>query len=97
MAIGQIVRWLARPIAFLEACRRGYGDAFSVRFLGFRVPSSPYVATCDLLVQTPAGTLLWDSNGYLDDALVGQGKQLLKARSGELAARKLDRQEIDRP
>jgi cytochrome P450 len=34
----QTVRWLLRPIAFLEACRRRYGDAFSVRFLGFQTP-----------------------------------------------------------
>jgi cytochrome P450 len=34
----QTVRWLVRPIAFLEACRRRHGDAFSVRFLGFQTP-----------------------------------------------------------
>ena len=34
----QTMRWLMRPIAFLEACRRRYGDAFSVRFLGFETP-----------------------------------------------------------
>jgi cytochrome P450 len=34
----QTMRWLVRPIAFLEACRRRYGDAFSVRFLGFETP-----------------------------------------------------------
>jgi cytochrome P450 len=34
----QTARWLLRPIAFLESCRRRYGDAFSVRFLGFQSP-----------------------------------------------------------
>jgi cytochrome P450 len=34
----QTARWLARPIAFLESCRRRFGDAFSVRFLGFQTP-----------------------------------------------------------
>ncbi len=34
----QTMRWLLRPIAFLEACRRAYGDSFSVRFLGFKTP-----------------------------------------------------------
>jgi len=34
----QTARWLFRPIAFLEDCRRKYGDAFSVRFLGFQTP-----------------------------------------------------------
>ena len=36
--IVQTLRWLLRPISFLESCRRRYGDAFSVRFLGFRSP-----------------------------------------------------------
>ena len=34
----QTARWLVRPIAFLESCRRRFGDAFSVSFLGFRSP-----------------------------------------------------------
>src|SRR4051795_13213135 len=34
----QTLRWLSRPISFLEACRRRFGDAFSVRFLGFQTP-----------------------------------------------------------
>ena len=34
----QTLRWLLRPISFLEACRRRFGDAFSVRFLGFQTP-----------------------------------------------------------
>jgi cytochrome P450 len=43
----QTARWLARPIAFLEDCRRRYGDTFSVMFTGFTTPlvmvSSPEV------------------------------------------------------
>ena len=34
----QTLRWLTRPIALLESCRRRYGDAFSLRFLGFERP-----------------------------------------------------------
>ena len=34
----QTLRWLVRPIAFLESCRRRLGDAFSVTFLGFQTP-----------------------------------------------------------
>jgi cytochrome P450 len=34
----QTARWLLRPIAFMESCRRRYGKAFSVRFLGFETP-----------------------------------------------------------
>ena len=34
----QTARWLLRPISFMESCRRRYGDAFSVSFLGFERP-----------------------------------------------------------
>ena len=37
-AIAQTLRWLLRPISFLESCRRRFGDTFSVRFLGFQSP-----------------------------------------------------------
>ncbi|MGH2942249.1 MAG: cytochrome P450 [Solirubrobacteraceae bacterium] len=36
--IVQTMRWLLRPISFLESSRRRFGDTFSVRFLGFRTP-----------------------------------------------------------
>jgi cytochrome P450 len=43
----QTARWLLRPIAFMESCRRRYGDTFSVMFQGFTTPlvmvSSPEV------------------------------------------------------
>jgi cytochrome P450 family 135 len=32
------MRWLARPIAFMESCRRRFGDQFSVSFPGFERP-----------------------------------------------------------
>jgi cytochrome P450 family 135 len=34
----QTLRWLLRPISFLESCRRRFGETFSVRFLGFESP-----------------------------------------------------------
>ncbi len=34
----QTLRWLFRPISFMESARRRFGDAFSVRFLGFERP-----------------------------------------------------------
>ncbi len=34
----QTLRWLTRPIAFLEDNRRRFGDTFSVTFLGFETP-----------------------------------------------------------
>jgi cytochrome P450 family 135 len=33
-----MMRWLMRPIAFMESCRRRFGDAFSVNFPGFERP-----------------------------------------------------------
>jgi cytochrome P450 len=32
------MRWLLRPISFLESCRRRFGETFSVHFLGFTTP-----------------------------------------------------------
>ena len=34
----QTTRWLMRPIAFMEACRRAHGDSFGVTFVGFQTP-----------------------------------------------------------
>src|SRR5215471_7004332 len=34
----QTLRWMNRPIAFMETCSRRYGDAFTVMFLGFQTP-----------------------------------------------------------
>jgi cytochrome P450 len=42
----QTLRWLIRPIAFLEDCRRRHGDAFSVQLLGMKTPL--------VLVSSPA-------------------------------------------
>ncbi|HET9593831.1 MAG TPA: cytochrome P450 [Solirubrobacterales bacterium] len=34
----QTLRWAFRPIAFMDDCRRQFGDSFGVRFLGFERP-----------------------------------------------------------
>ena len=34
----QLMRWLVRPIAFMESSRRRFGEQFSVRFPGFERP-----------------------------------------------------------
>jgi cytochrome P450 family 135 len=34
----QTAAWLFRPTAFLDRCRRRYGDTFSVKFVGFETP-----------------------------------------------------------
>jgi cytochrome P450 family 135 len=35
----QMTWWLSRPIGFLESCRKRFGDAFSVTFLGSQRPT----------------------------------------------------------
>jgi len=37
-AAAQTARWLLHPIELMESCRRRYGDAFSLTFLGFERP-----------------------------------------------------------
>src|SRR5437763_4747927 len=34
----QTLRWLFRPIAFMEACRREFGETFGLVFIGFETP-----------------------------------------------------------
>jgi cytochrome P450 family 135 len=34
----QTLRWFTRPVAFMESCRKRYGDTFGVTFLGFERP-----------------------------------------------------------
>src|SRR5262249_15610203 len=34
-ALFQVMRWMRRPIAMMEECRRRYGDVFTLRFPGF--------------------------------------------------------------
>ena len=36
--LSQTLRWGFRPVAFMEDCRRRYGDSFGVRFVGFERP-----------------------------------------------------------
>lgn len=37
-AAAQLLAWLYWPVEFMDACRRRYGDAFSVMFPGFETP-----------------------------------------------------------
>jgi cytochrome P450 len=34
----QTLKWLFRPIEFMDSCRREHGDAFSLMFVGFETP-----------------------------------------------------------
>jgi cytochrome P450 len=86
----QTTRWLVRPIAFLESCRRRYGDVFGVRFLGFETPmymvSDPDVIRT--LYSNPAHGLPPGRTVALQP-LVGDRSVLLIEGREHLARRKL--------
>jgi cytochrome P450 len=86
----QTARWLLRPISFMESCRRRFGDAFSVRFLGF---SSPMVMLSDpeairALYTNPAHDLP-PGRGIALLPVVGPRSVLLLEGSEHMARRKL--------
>ena len=86
----QSARWLLRPISFMEACRRRYGDAFSVRFLGF---SSPMVMLSDpeaiRALYTNPEHRLPPGRGIALLPVVGPRSVLLLEGAEHLARRKL--------
>jgi cytochrome P450 len=76
----QTLRWLVRPIELMESCRRRYGDAFSLTFLGFGSPmvllSDPEVIR-ELYSARPAA-------GAADDAVRGAEHTLPPGRTVSL-------------
>jgi hypothetical protein len=55
-----------------SAGHRGSVSEVEPGLLGIRIEASVGIGQRALLVQTPAGNLLWDSTGYVDDDLAGQ-------------------------
>jgi cytochrome P450 len=86
----QTVRWLVRPISFLESCRRRFGDAFSVSFVGFRTPmvmlSDPDAIRA--LYTVPGHTLPPGRTVALQPIMGSRSLLLLEGRE-HLARRKL--------
>jgi cytochrome P450 len=86
----QTLRWSFRPIPFMEDCRRRYGDAFSVRFVGFERPmvmiSDP--AAIKALYQERAHGLPPGRDIVLGPIL-GKGSLLLQEGAEHLSRRKL--------
>jgi cytochrome P450 len=86
----QTLRWLLRPISFLESCRRRYGDAFSVSFLGFGTPmvmlSDPEAIRA--LYSVPGHTLPPGRTIALQPIMGARSLLLLEGRE-HLARRKL--------
>ncbi|HZA73767.1 MAG TPA: MBL fold metallo-hydrolase [Propionibacteriaceae bacterium] len=64
-------RWTT--LAELTAAgHRGSVSEVEPGLLGIRIEPSVGIGQRALLIQTPAGNLLWDSTGYVDDDLAGQ-------------------------
>jgi cytochrome P450 len=84
------MRWLARPIALLEDCRRTYGDAFSLNFLGFRSPLV-FVSHPDAVkaLYTERGHGLPPGRSLSLRPIVGDRSVLLLEGSEHLSRRKL--------
>jgi cytochrome P450 family 135 len=86
----QTLRWLARPISFLESCRRRFGDAFSVSFLGFQTPmvmlSDPEAIRA---LYTVAGHRLPPGRTVALQPIMGARSLLLLEGREHLARRKL--------
>ncbi|HYC80521.1 MAG TPA: cytochrome P450 [Solirubrobacterales bacterium] len=89
-ALWQTLRWSFRPLAFMDECRRRYGDAFGVMFLGFKTPmyllSDP--AAIRALYTEPAHGLAPGRNAILEPIL-GARSVLLLEGADHLARRKL--------
>lgn len=89
-AIVQMLRWAFRPIAFMEDCRRRFGDSFSVTFPGFERPmvmiSDP--AAIKALYGEPAHELPPGRNIFLEPIL-GSRSLLLLTGPDHLARRRL--------
>ena len=88
--IVQTMRWLLRPISFLESCWRRYGDAFSISFLGFQTPmvmlSDPQAIRA--LYTVPGHTLPPGRTVALQPIMGSRSLLLLEGRE-HLARRKL--------
>ena len=86
----QTLRWLLRPISFLESCRRRFGDSFSVTFLGFQTPmvmlSDPEAIRA--LYTVPGHTLPPGRTVALQPIMGSRSLLLLEGRE-HLARRKL--------
>jgi cytochrome P450 len=89
-SVVQTVRWLVRPIAFMESCRRRYGHTFSVMFRGFRTPlvmtSSPEVIRA---LYSERGHLMPPGRTVTLGPLVGPRSLLLLEGAEHLSRRKL--------
>jgi cytochrome P450 len=86
----QTLRWLFRPLALLESCRRSFGETFGLRFIGFETPlyfsSEPEAIRA--VYSNRANSLPPGRNATLEP-IMGPRSVLLLEGSEHLARRKL--------
>lgn len=86
----QTLRWVYRPIPFMQQARRKYGESFSVRFVGFSAPmvmvSDPDVVKA--VYSNPANSLPASRIALLEPVL-GKKSVILLDGKEHLARRKL--------
>lgn len=86
----QTLRWVGRPLEFMEQARRTHGEVFSVRFAGFKTPMV-MVSDPDLVktvYSNPANTLPEGRIALLEPVLGRKSVILLEGKE-HLARRKL--------
>ena len=86
----QAMRWISRPVSFMEDCARRYGDAFTIRLPseGDIVFLTDPVAVKQVFTGDPAVFHAGEANGILEP-LVGRHSVLLLDESAHLRQRKL--------
>lgn len=86
----QTLRWSFRPLAFMQDCRRQFGDSFSVRFLGFERPMvliSDPAAIKALYTERSHG--LPPGRNIVLEPILGSGSLLLQEGAEHLSRRRL--------
>jgi cytochrome P450 len=86
----QTLRWAFRPLAFMDECRRRFGDSFSVTFVGFERPMvliSDPVAVKALYMEREHG--LPPGRNIFLEPILGSRSILLLEGADHLARRKL--------
>jgi cytochrome P450 len=86
----QTLRWVLRPLAFMQDCREKHGDSFSVRFLGFERPMvliSDPAAIKALYMERENG--LPPGRNIVLEPILGSRSVLLLEGAEHLARRKL--------
>jgi cytochrome P450 len=86
----QTLRWTLRPLAFMDECRREFGDSFSLRFLGFERPmvliSDPAAIKA---IYTERSHGLPPGRNLILEPILGSQSLLLQEGAEHLARRRL--------